>query len=139
VTKSADNYLELYDACVAAGGSVLLKFAATLIDHAATGSRKITLEQLATGVVGMWRVEVRQILKRRGLSAATIDCSADARALHDALTKYANSEEYASDKRNGVAANSENAGLFQILQAYRGEVRSVRTLRRRKRIVGQVA
>jgi len=139
MTATVDQYFELHDACLAAGGPVLSKFAAVLIDHALSGSRDVPLEQLATGVVGRWRVEAQQVLKRRGLAAAKINCSADARVLHEAFTKYANSEDYESDKRNGGASKNENATLFQILQAYGREVRSVRRLRRRKRIVGQVA
>jgi hypothetical protein len=129
MTKSVDRYFEILDACVAAGG-VLSEFAASMIDTIATGG---PLETTGAGVVGRWRVEARQVLRRRAMgdAAPTGNSSQDARALRAALLRYAASEQYQHDKRVGGVPAGENARLFLILCETGGKVPSWETLRKR--------
>src|SRR6266446_2842716 len=98
MTKSVDRYFEVYDACIAAGG-VLSEFAAAMVDTIVTGG---PLETNAAGVVGRWRVEANQVLRRRRVATANIsgNCSDDARRLRESLLQYAGSE-YERDRRSG--------------------------------------
>jgi hypothetical protein len=129
MTQSVDRYFEIYDACVAAGG-VLSEFAAAMIDTVVAGG---ALEANGAGVVGRWRVEARQVLRRRAAGSARLtgNSSEDARALHSALMRYAASAEYERAKECGIAAGGDTARLFLILTESSGRVPAVRTLRRR--------
>ncbi|MGY4288078.1 hypothetical protein ACVWXO_007298 [Bradyrhizobium sp. LM2.7] len=129
MTKAVDRYFEIYEACVAAGG-VLSEFAAAMVDTVVAGG---SLETNGSGVVGRWRVEALQVLRRRmtGNSNLTGNSSEDARALRSALLRYAASNEYERAKDTGVTPSGENAVLFYILSESRGRVPALRTLRRR--------
>ncbi|MBR1149070.1 hypothetical protein [Bradyrhizobium sp. JYMT SZCCT0428] len=130
MTKAVDRYFEIYDACIAAGG-VLSEFAAAMVDTVVAGG---SLETNGAGVVGRWRVEARQVLRRRRTTEnakLSGNCSEDARALRGALLRYAASNEFERAREDGTPPSGDHACLFLILSESRWRVPAVRTLRRR--------
>jgi hypothetical protein len=128
MTQSVDRLFELHDRCIAAG---LPEIAKAIVDTIMNGA---PLETNLAGVRGRWRIEAKQVLRRRrapGNPMATVptgERSAAARKLHDALSKYAASAQY----KRGAVPTPENAALHLILTETNGRVPSVQTLRKKR-------
>jgi hypothetical protein len=129
MTPAVAKYLDMLDACIAAGG-VLEEMARGMVDTITIGG---TLQFNAAGVEKRWTIEARRELRRRAAGSAqalTGNLSEDARSLHTALSRYAGGQ-FERDRHAGGAPVGKNAGLFAILQSTGGRVPTVRTLRRR--------
>ncbi len=121
MTQSVDKFFEHYDRALAAGN---FELARALIDTIMNGA---PLETNLAGVRGRWRIEAKQVLRRRRAAGneATIapgERSAAARKLHSALKRYSAGGGFERDSLPGAAPAAKNARLHLILTESNGHV-----------------